>query len=112
LTAELIQLKVDVIVAWQTPAVQVAKQATHTIPIVMASADDPVGAGLVANLARPGGNSLTTSGGILTPSVHVPITNIEGLWGSPVDRVRYGFSYPLLARGVIVSRPGAPQQGP
>jgi putative tryptophan/tyrosine transport system substrate-binding protein len=62
LAAELIQLKVDVIVAWQTPAVQAAKQATHTIPIVMASADDPVGAGLVANLARPGGNITGLSG--------------------------------------------------
>jgi len=45
-----------VIVASQTPAVQAAKQATDDIPIVMASAGDPVGTGLVARLSRPGGN--------------------------------------------------------
>jgi putative ABC transport system substrate-binding protein len=55
LAAELVRLKVDVLVAWQTPAVQAAKQATREIPIVM-SAGDPVGTGLVASLARPGGN--------------------------------------------------------
>jgi ABC-type uncharacterized transport system substrate-binding protein len=56
LAAELVELKVDVIVANLTPAVQAAKDATSTIPIVMASAGDPVGTGFVASLARPGGN--------------------------------------------------------
>ena len=56
LAVELVQLKVDVIVANLTPAVQAAKDATSTIPIVMASAGDPVGTGFVAPLARPGGN--------------------------------------------------------
>jgi putative tryptophan/tyrosine transport system substrate-binding protein len=56
LAAELVQLNVDVIVAYQTASVQAAKQATNTIPIVMAPAGDPVGTGLVASLARPGGN--------------------------------------------------------
>ena len=56
LAMELVQLKVDVIVANLTPAVQAAKNATSTIPIVMASAGDPVGTGFVASLARPGGN--------------------------------------------------------
>ena len=56
LAVELVQLKVDVIVANLTPAVQAAKDATSTIPIVMASAGDPVGTGFVASLARPGGN--------------------------------------------------------
>lgn len=60
--AELVQLKVDVIVAWQTPAVTAAKQATNTIPIVMAGAGDPVGTGLIASLARPGGNITGTAG--------------------------------------------------
>jgi len=55
LVGELIQLKVDVIVSNSTPAIRAAKQATRTIPIVMMSTD-PVGAGLVASLARPGGN--------------------------------------------------------
>jgi ABC transporter substrate binding protein len=56
LAVELAQLKVDVIVANLTPAVQAAKNATSTIPIVMASAGDRVGTGFVASLARPGGN--------------------------------------------------------
>jgi len=56
LAVELVQLNVDVIVANLTPAVQAAKDATSTIPIVMASAGDPVGTGFVASLARPGGN--------------------------------------------------------
>jgi len=56
LAAELVHLKVDVIVTWFTPTTQAAKQATSQIPIVMADAGDPVGTGLVASLPRPGGN--------------------------------------------------------
>jgi putative ABC transport system substrate-binding protein len=56
LAAELVGLKVDVIVAFQTPASTAAKAATREIPIVMAPAGDPVGTGLVPSLARPGGN--------------------------------------------------------
>ena len=54
--AELMRRKVNVIVAEFTPAVQAAKNATQTIPIVMASAGDPVVTGLVSSLARPGRN--------------------------------------------------------
>ncbi len=54
--AELVQLKVDVIVVAATPAIKAAQRATTTIPIVMAQAADPVGAGFIASLARPGGN--------------------------------------------------------
>jgi putative ABC transport system substrate-binding protein len=54
--AELVALNVDVIVAVSQPAVQAAQQATKTIPIVMFGVGDPVSTGLVANLARPGGN--------------------------------------------------------
>jgi putative ABC transport system substrate-binding protein len=56
LAAELVRLKPDLIVCYQTPTVRAAKEATREIPIVMASAGDPVATGLVASLARPGGN--------------------------------------------------------
>jgi ABC-type uncharacterized transport system substrate-binding protein len=56
LAAELVRLKVDVIVAMGTPATMAAKQATTTIPIVFGLVGDPVGSGVVPNLARPGGN--------------------------------------------------------
>src|SRR5262249_55356874 len=62
LVADLIRLKVDVIVTAGTPGTLAAKQATKTIPIVMAVTGDAVGAGLVVSLAQPGGNvtGLTT----------------------------------------------------
>jgi putative ABC transport system substrate-binding protein len=62
LAVELVRLKVDVIVTSSTPAAQAAKRATTTIPIVATFVADPVGSGLVASLARPGGNitGLTT----------------------------------------------------
>src|SRR5919197_2132782 len=56
LAAELVRLKVDIIVTWFTPTALAAKQATREIPIVMAETGDPIGTGLVATLPRPGGN--------------------------------------------------------
>jgi putative ABC transport system substrate-binding protein len=56
LTAELVHLKVDVIVSAGPTVTRAAKEATSTIPIVMAQDTDPVGSGFVASLARPGGN--------------------------------------------------------
>src|SRR5262245_21278314 len=56
LAAELVLLKVDVIVTSGPTVTRAAKEATHTIPIVMAFDNDPVGSGVVASLARPGGN--------------------------------------------------------
>jgi putative ABC transport system substrate-binding protein len=56
LAKELVDFKVDLIVASATPAIQAAKDATATIPIVMAAGADPVGMGFVVSLARPGGN--------------------------------------------------------
>ena len=67
LAAELVHLKADVIVTAGTPGTLAATQATKTIPIVMASSGDPVESGLVASLARPGGN--VTGLSILAPEL-------------------------------------------
>src|SRR5687768_3428285 len=56
LAASLVALKVDVILVAGAPTVAAAQKATSTIPIVMATAGDPVGSGFVKSLARPGGN--------------------------------------------------------
>jgi putative ABC transport system substrate-binding protein len=72
LAAELVRLKVDVIVASTTPAVQAARQAAATIPIVMSSGD-PLSTRLVTNLARPGG-SVT---GLTTLSVELSAKRLE-----------------------------------
>jgi putative tryptophan/tyrosine transport system substrate-binding protein len=64
---EFVRLKVDVIVTYATPPVVAAKQATAVIPIVSAVMGDPVGTGLVASLARPGGN--VTGLSVLTPDL-------------------------------------------
>ena len=61
LAAELVDLKVDLIVAQPTPAAMAARNGTRSIPIVMINAGDPVGIGLVASLARPGGNVTGTA---------------------------------------------------
>jgi putative ABC transport system substrate-binding protein len=67
LVSDLVRLKVDIIVCEGTAATLAAKKTTSTIPIVMTSATDPVGNGLIASLARPGGNvtGLTSIGGEL-----------------------------------------------
>lgn len=56
LAAELVRLKVDLIVVASPPAIRPTKEATTSIPIIMAQSDDPIGAGFVTSLARPGGN--------------------------------------------------------
>ena len=64
LATELVKLRVDLILTRGTPAALAAKRATHTIPVVMAASGDPVGTGIVASLARPGGNVTGLSSGI------------------------------------------------
>jgi putative ABC transport system substrate-binding protein len=92
LAAELVALKVDVIVAGATLAVLPAKQASTTIPIVFPVHTDPVGAGLVASLARPGGNvtglsfsseDLTGKRVQLLKEVVPGVSRIAVLWKSP-----------------------------
>jgi putative ABC transport system substrate-binding protein len=67
IAAEFVRLKVDVILAHGTQAILAAKQATSVIPIVFANAGDPVGTGLIASLARPGGN--VTGLSVVSPDV-------------------------------------------
>jgi putative tryptophan/tyrosine transport system substrate-binding protein len=67
LAAELVQLRLDAILTDSTPATQAAKNATRTIPIVMAVSNDPVASGFVASLNRPGGNITGTS--LLAPEL-------------------------------------------
>ena len=67
LAADLVRSKVDVIVAWSGAATKAAQEATRTIPIVMSAVNAPVGSGLVASLARPGGNVTGTT--VMAPDV-------------------------------------------
>jgi len=98
LAAELVRLKVDVIVSAAPPITRAAKQASATIPIVMAFDDDPVGSGFVASLARPGGNITGLSS--LSPE----------MTGKQLELLKE--IIPNLSRvGVLgdVTRPGIPQ---
>ncbi len=94
LAAELVQLKVAVIVAAGTTDIQAAQRATTTIPIVMVSTGDPVGAGFVASLSRPGGNIT----GLSTLNVDVSSKYLELL------RV----AVPKLSRVAVLVNPGHP----
>jgi ABC-type uncharacterized transport system substrate-binding protein len=97
LAAELVRLKVDVIVGTSTPPALAAKGATSTIPIVMANVGDPVGAGLVASLARPGGNVTGNSG--LAPELNTK--RLEILKDAIPTLSRVGL---LAPRGAAVGR--------
>ena len=92
LAAELVALKVDVIVAGGTPQALAAKQATRTVPIVFAAAGDPVTSGLVTSLARPGGN----------------VTGLTGLGpelvGKGLERLKQAI--PGLSRVAVLWQPG------
>ena len=94
LLAELIRLKVDVIVTGGTPAALAAKRARTTIPIVIGAMGDPVESGVVASLARPGGNitglSLVTS---------------EGFAGKYLELLRE--AVPKASRVAVLGRPSA-----
>ena len=98
LAAELVRLKVDVIVASAPPPTRSAKQVTATIPIVMSYDDDPVGNGFVASLAHPGGN--ITGLATLAPE----------LSGKQLELLRE--IVPKLSRVAVLgnaTRPGSPQ---
>ena len=93
LAAELVALKVDVILAGATPAALAAKQATRTLPIVFAAAGDPVGSGLVTSLARPGGN--VTGSSLLAPE----------LVGKCLEQLKQ--AVPGVSRVAVLWQPGA-----
>jgi putative tryptophan/tyrosine transport system substrate-binding protein len=92
--AELVRLKVDVIVTSATPPVIAAKQATSVIPIVFAAVGDPVGTGLVNSLARPGGNATGLS---------IQATDLAAKRLELLHEV-----VPGLRRLAIMANPGAP----
>jgi putative ABC transport system substrate-binding protein len=94
LAAELVKLKVDVIVAPTSAGAQAAQRATRTIPIVMGFVSDPVALGFVANLARPGGN--ITGLGVPTPEIA----------GKRLQLLRE--VVPTSARIAVLSDPGQP----
>jgi putative tryptophan/tyrosine transport system substrate-binding protein len=98
---EAVRLKPDIIVTGSTPSIQAARNATHTIPIVMAISQDPVRDGLVASLARPGGN--VTGLSVLAPELTgkrlellreiVPaVTRVAVIWntGNPGNPALFG----------------------
>jgi putative tryptophan/tyrosine transport system substrate-binding protein len=98
LAAELVRLKVDIIATTGPASTGSAKQATATIPIVMANDDDPIGSGFVASLARPGGNITGLS--TLSPEIS----------GKQLELLRE--IVPKLSRVAVlgdVTRPGIPQ---
>jgi putative ABC transport system substrate-binding protein len=93
LAAELVALKVDVIVAPISPAALAAKQATRTIPIVFAAVSDPIADGLVTSLARPGGN--VTGLSTLSPE----------LFGKRLEQLKQ--AVPGVSRVAVLWQPGA-----
>ena len=93
LVADLVRLKVDVIVVSGTGQVLAAKKATTTIPIVITNAGDPVGAGLVASLARPGGNVT----GLASLSPELNSKRLEVLKDTVPQLARVGFLRARLA---------------
>jgi putative ABC transport system substrate-binding protein len=99
LAADLVRLKVDLIVVTGTEATLAAKRASTTIPIVMTASADPVGAGLVASLARPGGNVTGVSGLV----VELNTKRLEVLKDAVPRLARVGLPQPPRSSTVISS---------
>ena len=98
LAAELVRQNVDVIVAGGTPAIRAAKQATRTVPIVIAAVGDAVAGGLVASLSRPGGN--------ITGSTYFA----PELAAKQLELLKEAF--PQTTRVAVVVNPSNPAMGP
>jgi len=126
MAAELVRMKVDVIVTSLTPTAQAAKKATAEIPIVMAAAGDPVATGLVASLARPGENvtGVTTAGAEVAakslelvremfPSVRrvgVIANESDSFTGPYIAQLREGARRSGLELEVVMAHSAAPQE--
>jgi ABC-type uncharacterized transport system substrate-binding protein len=124
--AELVRLKVDLIVTFFTPTALAAKQATRDIPIVMAGAGDPVATGLVASLTRPGGNVTGQSSGgveVAGKSVElirelVPAARRIGVLADETDpfakpyvaQIRQAARSASMEVETIMTRPGQPPE--
>jgi putative ABC transport system substrate-binding protein len=98
LAAELVRLKVDIIITGGAPATRAAKEATSTIPIVMTQSGDPVGSGFVASLAQPGGNITGLS--TLAPE----------LWGKRLELLKE--IVPRLSRVAVFGNSSTPDNAP
>ena len=122
LVAELVQLKVDMLVVGFLPAIHAAKQATKTIPIVMVTPVDPVASGIVDSLARPGGNitGLTRFTGDLKKrrlellKETVPgISRVGVLWDADNENAAIAFKeYEAAARALKIALQSLALQGP
>jgi ABC-type uncharacterized transport system substrate-binding protein len=122
LVAELVQLKVDVLVSTNLPAIRAAKEATKSIPIVIVTVQDPVATGIVDSLARPGGNitGLTTlardlSGKRLELLTEVVpgISRVGVLWDTNAPGPVIGFKdYEAAARSLKITLQSLEVRGP
>ena len=122
LVAELLQLKVDIIVVPFLPGIRAAKEATKTIPIVMVTQQDPVATGIVDSLARPGGNvtGLTRLGRELSgkrlellKETFPGMSRVGVLWDANAPGPIIGFKeYEATARALKISLQSLEVRGP
>ena len=122
LVAELVQLKVDVLISGDDPAIRAAKEATKTIPIVMVINQDPVATGLVDSLARPGGNitgisrltrELSGKRLELLTEVVPGIARVGILWDSSAEGPKISFKeYQAAARALKIQLQSLEVRGP
>ena len=122
LVAELVQLKVDVLVLVALPSIRAAKQATKTIPIVMVATVDPVATGIVDSLAHPGGNitgltrltrELSGKRLELLKEVVPEISRVGVLWETDDPAAAIAFKeYEVAARGLKIQLQSLEVRGP
>jgi putative ABC transport system substrate-binding protein len=109
LVADLVRKQVSVIVTAGTPAAFAAKKATSTIPIVLGAISDPVGVGLVASLARPGGNM--TGNSLMAPDLSAKRLDVLRMLGPEITRfaILWDSSNPGMAARVRETKTAADQ---